>query len=311
MQASKLLERLARSGSKVQLFEVLRSAGVPIALFPPGAPLCGRVVWLKDLEGGVWLGSFECGHRNRESDEEEAGRTGSGEKPCVSGSGAVVQDGAAWLMAWPPIAIWRISYGGMQYVTFDAVDRSPCGEFDWKTLTWSGDCGEWMISESDVFHVIYRNLDVLLPYPLVGTVYRDEAFGAYLFLTDPPFFAVGERPPRGRRPRFAIYITTYAEEGGGEEESEEELHIYPIPLPEGDFSPADVASSIISPRCQGQRGLSPRVYGMPVSERGPPPEPEEEGGDEYDVDDGDAYEDGGDEVVELPGEEEAGDYEET
>ncbi len=295
MQVSKLLERLARSGSKVQLFEVLRSAGVPITLFPPGAPLCGRVVWLKDLEGGAWLGSFECKDTR-----------------CLSGSGFAVQDGAAWLLAWPPIAIWRVTYGGAQYVTFDAVDKSPCGEFDWNMLTWSGNCGDWMAGESDVLHVMYRNLDVLPPYPLVGTLHRDEAFGAYLFLTDPPSFAVGERPPRGRRPRFAIYITAYAEEGeGGEEGAEEEVYIYPIPLPEGGFDPGAVASAIVAPRCQGQRGMSPRVYGMPASERRPPPEPEEEGGDEYDVDEGDAYEDGGDEVVDLTGEEEAGDYEET
>jgi hypothetical protein len=301
MQVSRLLERLARSGSKVQLFEVLRSAAVPIALFPPGAPLCGRVVWLDELEGGAWLGSFECRLNKK-----------SGRKTCMSGSGAVVQDGGAWLLAWPPIAIWRITYGTVQYVTFDAVDRSPCGEFEWKTLTWSGDCGDWMVGESDVLHVLYHNLDVLPPYPLVGTVHRDEAFGAYLFITDLPSFAVGERPPRGRRPRFAIYITAYAEEDGGEEEgTEEEVYIYPIPLPEGDFDPAAVVSAVISPPCRGRRGMSPRVYGMPASKRGPPPEPEEEGGDEYDVDDGDAYEDGGDEVGELPGEEEGEDYEET
>jgi hypothetical protein len=299
MQVSKLLERLARSGSKVQLFEVLRSAGVPIALFPPGAPLCGRVAWLDELEGGAWLGSFECQDKN-------------GKKICTSGSGSVAQDGAAWLLAWPPLAVWRVAHGAAQYVTFDAVDRSPCGEFDWKNLTWSGDCGDWMIGESDVFHVMYRNVDILPPYPLVGTVYRDETFGAYLFLTDPPSFAVGERPPMGRRPRFAIYITAYAEEGGDDEEgAEEEVYIYPVPLPDGDFDPAAVVSSIVAPKCQGRRGMSPRVYGMPTSERGPPPEPEEEGGDEYDVDDGDAYEDGGDEVGELPGEEEAGDYEEA
>jgi len=299
MQLSKLLERLARSGSKVQLFEVLRSAGVPIALFPPGAPLCGRVEWLDQLEGGAWLGSFECQDKG-------------GKKTCVSGSGAVAQDGAAWLLAWPPVAVWRVAYGAAQYVTFDAVDRSTCGEFDWETMTWSGDCGDWMIGESDVFHVIYRNVDVLPPYPLVGTVYRDETFGAYLFLTDTPSFAVGERPPKGRRPRFAIYITAYAEEGGGDEEgAEEEVYIYPVPLPEGDFDPAAVVSSIVAPKCQGRRGMSPRVYGMPASQRGPPPEPEEEGGGEYDVDDGDAYEDSGDEDGELPGEEETGDYEET
>ena len=299
MQVSKLLERLARSGSKVQLFEVLRSAGVPITLFPPGTPLCGRVVWLDQLEGGAWLGSFECHLKD-------------GKKICRSGSGFVVPDSAAWLLSWPPVAIWRVAYGTAHHVTFDAVDRSPCGEFDWGTLTWSGDCGDWMVGESGVFHVIYRNMDVLPPYPLVGTVHRDEAFGAYLFITDPPFFAVGERPPRGRRPRFAIYITAYAEEGEGEEEgAEEEVYIYPIPLPEGDFSPADVVSAIVAPRCRGQRGMSPRVYGMPASERGTAPEPEEEGGDEYGVDDGDAYEDGGDEFRELPGEEEAGDYEEA
>lgn len=300
MQLSKLLERLATSESKVQLFDVFRSSGVPIALFPPGGRLCGRVVWLDQLEGGAWLGSFEC----RE--------TKSGGKTCISGSGFETHDGAAWLLAWPPIAIWRVTYGTTQYVTFDAVDRSPCGEFDWKTLTWSGSCDDWMIGESDVFHLIYRNMDVLPPYPLVGTVHRDEAFGAYLFITDPPSFAVGERPPRGRRPSFAIYITAYAEEGGGEEEgAEEDVYIYPIPLPDGDFDPAAVVSAIISPNCQGRRGMSPRVYGMPTSQRRPPHEPEEEGGDEYDVDDGDAYEDGGDEVGELPGEEETGDYEET
>lgn len=246
------------------------------------------------------MGSFEC-----KTDK-------NGRKTCMSGSGSVAQDGAAWLLSWPPVAVWRVAYGATQYVTFDAVDRSPCGEFNWKTLTWSGDCGDWMAGESDVFHVIYRNIDILPPYPLVGTLYRDEAFGAYLFLTDPPSFAVGERPPRGRRPRFAIYITAYAEEGGGEEEgTEEEAYIYPIPLPEGDFSPADVVSAIVMPRCRGQRGMSPRVYGMPASERGPPPEPEEEGGDEYNIDDGDAYEGGDDEVGELLGEEETGDYEET
>lgn len=297
MQFSKLLERLAKSGSKVQLSDVLRSAGVPITLFPPGTPLCGKVVRLGDLEGGAWLGSFEC--------MQEGNR-----KICRSGSGFVTQDGAAWLLAWPPIAVWRGTYGTAQYVTFDAVDKSPCGVFDWNTLTWSGGCNDWMIGESDVLHVMYRNLDILFPYPLVGLVHRDETFGAYLFVTDPPSFAVGERPPRGRRPRFAIYITIYAEEGGGEEEAEEEVYIYPIPLPDGDFNPADVASAIVAPRCQGQRGISPRVYGMPLQRR-PPPEPEEEGGDEYDVDDGDAYEDGGDELGELPGEEEAGDYEET
>jgi hypothetical protein len=81
---------------------------------------------------------------------------------------------------------------------------------------------------------------------------------------------VGKRPPRGRRPRFAIYITTYAEEGGDEEETEEEVYIYPIPLPESNFNPADIVSSIIAPRCQGQRGMSPRVYGMPL-QRGPSP----------------------------------------
>jgi hypothetical protein len=295
MQVSKLLERLARSGSKVQLFEVLRSAGVPITLFPPGAPLCGRVVWLRDLEGGAWLGSFECDNMK-----------------CRSGSGFIVHDGAAWLLAWPPIAVWRVAYGTTHHVTFDAVDRSPCGEFDWKTLTWSGDCGDWMVGESSVFHVIYRSMDVLPPYPLVGTVYRDEAFGAYLFITDPPSFAVGEKPPRGRRPRFAIYFTTYTEEDGGEEEgAEEEVYIYPIPLPDGDFDPAAVVSAIVAPRCRGQMGMSPRVYGMPTSERRPPPEPEEEGGDEYDVDDGDADEDGGDEVGELPSDEEASDYEDA
>ena len=294
MQVSKLLERLARSGSKVQLFEVLRSAGVPITLFPPGTPLCGKVVWLKDLEGGAWLGSFECGAK------------------CRSGSGFVVPDGAAWLLAWPPIAIWRVAYGATHHVTFDAVDRSPCGEFDWGTLTWSGDCGDWMVGESGVFHVIYRNMDVLPPYPLVGVVYRDETFGAYLFLTDSPFFAVGERPPRGRRPRFAIYITAYAEEEGDEEEgTEEEVYIYPIPLPEGGFNPADVVSAIVAPRCRGQRGMSPRVYGMPTSERRPPHEPEEKGGDKYDIGDGDSYEDGRDEVGELPSEEETGGYEEA
>jgi hypothetical protein len=300
MQLSKLLERLARSGSKVQLFEVLRADGVTITLFPPGAPLCGRVVWLDQLEGGAWLGSFEC----------KAGE--NSKKICTSGSGSVAQDGAAWLLVWPPTAVWRVAHGAAQYVTFDAIDRSPCGEFDWSTLTWSGNCGDWMISESDVLHVMYRNIDILPPYPLVGTVYRDETFGAYLFLTDPPSFAVGERPPRGRRPRFAIYITAYAEEGGDDEEgAEEEVYIYPVPLPDGDFDPAAVVSSIVAPRCQGRRGMSPRVYGMPTSERGPSPEPEEEGGDEYDVDDGDAYEDGGDEVGELPGEEETGDYEEA
>ena len=298
MQVSKLLESLASSGSKVQLTEVLRRSGTPIMLFPPGAPLCGRVVWLRDLEGGAWLGSFECRQKgNREV--------------CISGSGFAAQDGAAWLLAWPPIAIWRVTYGTTQYVTFDAVDRSPCGEFDWKTLTWSGDCGDWMVGESDVLHVMYRNLDILPPYPLVGAVYRDETFGAYLFFTDPPSFTVGERPPRGRRPRFAIYITAYAEEGGGDEEAEEEVYIYPIPLPEGDFSPSDIISAIVAPRCQGQRGMSPRVYGMPALERWAPHEPEEKGGDEYDVDYGDAYEHGGDEVGELPGGEEAGDYEET
>jgi len=314
MQVSRLLERLARSGSKVQLFEVLRSVGVPIVLFPPGTPLCGKVVWLDQLVGGMWLGSFECGRKTGELSAEENGGSGgreSGRKPCMSGSGFVAQDGAAWLLAWPPVAVWRVTHGATQYVTFDAVDKSPCGEFDWKTLTWSGDCGGWMIGESDVLHVMYRNVDVLPPYPLVGAVYRDETFGAYLFFADPPSFTVGERPPRGRRPRFAIYITAYAEEGGGEEETEEEVYIYPIPLPEGDFDPAAVVSSIIAPRCQGQRGMSPRVYGMPTSERGPSSEPEEEGGDEYDVDDGDAYEDGGDEVGELPGEEETGDYEDT
>jgi hypothetical protein len=295
MQVSKLLERLARSGSKVQLFDVLRSAGVSIMLFPPGTPLCGKVVWLKDLEGGAWLGSFECGSAK-----------------CASGARFVVQDGGAWLLSWPPIAVWRVAYGAAQYVTFDAVDRSTCGEFDWKTLTWSGDCGEWMVGESDVFHVMYQSLDVLPPYPLVGVVHRDEAFGAYLFLTDQPFFAVGERPPRGRRPRFAVYITAYAEEGGGDEEgAEEDVYIYPIPLPDGDFDPANVISAIISPTCRGQRGMSPRVYGMPTSERRPSPEPEEEGGDEYDIDDGSAHEDGGDEVGELLGEEEGEDYEET
>jgi hypothetical protein len=304
MQVSKLLERLAKSGSKVQLFEALRSAGVPITLFPPGAPLCGKVVWLDQLEGGAWLGSFECG---LEDDK----------KICRSGSGAVAQDGAAWLLAWPPIAIWRITYGTAHSVTFDAVDvhhgeSSSCGMFDWKSLTWSGGCGDWMVGDSSVFHVIYRNVDVLPPYPLVGTVYRDETFGAYLFVTDPPSFMVGEKPPRGRRPRFAIYITTYAEEGGGEEEgAEEEVYIYPIPLPEGDFNPADVVSAIVAPRCQGQMGMSPRVYGMPTSERRPSPEPEEEGGNEYDVDDGDAHENGNDEVGELPGDEEAGGYEEA
>jgi hypothetical protein len=297
MQVSKLLETLASSGSKVQLFEVLRRSGTPITLFPPGAPLCGKVVWLDDLDGGAWLGSFEC-------------KLIKGiKKVCESGDGSTAQDGAAWLLAWSPIAIWRITRGATQYVTFDAVDRSPCGEFDWKTLTWSGGC-EWMVGESDVLHVMYRNLDVLPPYPLVGTLYRDETFGAYLFLTDPPSFTVGERPPRGRRPRFAIYITARAEEGGGEEEAEEEVYIYPIPLPEGDFSPADIISAIVAPRCRGQRGMSPRVYGMPLQRR-PPHEPEEEGGDEYDVDDGDSHEDGGDELGELPGEEEAGDYEET
>jgi hypothetical protein len=280
MQVSKLLELLAESGSKVQLFEVLRSSGASIMLFPPGATLCSKVVWLRDLEGGAWLGSFECG-----------------DVSCRSGPGFVAQDGAAWLLAWPPLAIWRVTYGAAQYVTFDAVDRSPCGEFDWDAMTWSGECSDWMIGESDVFHVVYRNLDVLPPYPLVGTVHRDETFGAYLFFTDPPSFAVGERPPRGRRPRFAIYITAYAEGGGEEEGAEEEVYIYPIPLPEGNFSPAEVVSSIIAPRCQGQRGMSPRVYGMPApSQRGPPHEPEEEGGDEYDVDYGDAEEGGGDEL---------------
>jgi hypothetical protein len=306
MQVSKLLERLAASGSKVQLSELLRSSGVPIVLFPPGVTLCGRVVWLDELEGGAWLGSFECKWNKR-----------SNRKICVSGSGFETHDGAAWLLAWPPIAVWRVTYGGAQYVTFDAVDKSPCGEFDWNTLTWSGDCGEWMIGgESDVLHVMYRNLDVLPPYPLVGTIHRDETFGAYLFLTDPPSFAVGERPPRGRRPRFAIYITAYAEEGSGEEETaEEEVYIYPIPLPDGNFDPADIAagivSSIIAPNCRGQRGMSPRVYGMPASERRPSPEPEEEGGDEYDVGDGGSDEEGGDELGELPGEEETGNYEET
>jgi len=299
MQVSKLLERLATSGSKVQLFDVLRSSGVSIMLFPPGAPLCGRVAWLDELEGGAWLGSFECKS------------TRDNKKTCASGSGFVGQDGAAWLLAWPPIAIWRVTYGATQYVTFDAVDNSTCGEFDWGAMAWSGDC-EWMIGESDVFHLLYRNTDVLPPYPLVGTVYKDEVFGAYLFITDPPSFTVGERPPRGRRPRFAIYIAAYAEEGAGEEESaEEEVYIYPIPLPEGDFDPSKVVSSIIGPKCQGRRGMSPRVYGMPASERGPPPEPEEEGGDEYDVDDGNADEEGGDEFGDLPGEEEAGDYEEA
>jgi hypothetical protein len=284
MQVSKLLERLAASGSKVQLFEVLRSFGVSITLFPPGAALCGKVVWLDELEGGAWLGSFECELRDNE-------------KVCASGSGFEVHDGAAWLLAWPPIAVWRVEYGGTQYVTFDAVDRSPCGEFDWDATTWSGDCGEWMIGESGVLHVLYRNFDVLLPYPLVGTVHRDEVFGAYLFVTDLPSFAVGERPPKGRRPRFAIYITAYEEEGGGEDEgAEEEVYIYPIPLPEGSFDPGKVVSSIIEPRCRGQMGMSPRVYGMPASGRGPPHEPEEEGGDEYDVDGGDADEYGNDEL---------------
>jgi hypothetical protein len=300
MQVSKLLELLAKSGSKVQLFEVLRRSGTPITLFVPGAQLCGRVVWLDELEGGAWLGSFEC-------DLDKSGR-----KTCMSGSGFLAQDGAAWLLAWPPIAVWRVAYGGTQYVTFDAVDRSPCGEFDWSAMTWSGNCSDWMIGESDVLHVMYRNIDVLPPYPLVGTVRRDETFGAYLFITDPPSFTVGERPPRGRRPRFAIYITAYAEEGGGEEEgTEEEVYIYPIPLPEGNLDLLAVASSIVAPRCQGRRGMSPRVYGMPTLQRRAPPEPEEEGGDEYDVDDGDAYEDGDDEVGELSGGEETGDYEET
>jgi hypothetical protein len=299
MQVSKLLESLARSGSKVQLFEVLRSEGVPITLFPPGTPLCGKVVWLEDLEGGAWLGSFEC--------ELEDDR-----KICRSESNFEIQDGAAWLLAWPPIAVWRVVHGAAQYVTFDAVDRSPCGEFDWKTLTWSGNCNDWMIGESDVFHVMYRNMDVLPPYPLVGVVHRDEAFGAYLFITDPPSFMEGGRPPRGRRPRFAIYITAYAEENSGEEEgAEEEVYIYPIPLPDIEFNPAEVVSSIVAPRCQGRRGMSPRVYGMPTSERRPSPKPEEEGGDEYDIDDGDADEDSDDEVGELPGDEEAGDYEEA
>jgi hypothetical protein len=299
MQVSKLLERLATSGSKVQLFDVFRSSGVPIVLFPPGVMLCGKVVWLDELEGGAWLGSFECKWRGDR-------------KFCTSGSGFEAHDGAAWLLAWPPIAVWRVTYGGAQYVTFDAVDKSPCGEFDWNTLTWSGGCSDWMIGESDVLHVMYRNLDVLPPYPLVGTVHKDETFGAYLFVTDPPSFAVGERPPRGRRPRFAIYITAYAEESSGEEETaEEEVYIYPIPLPDGNFNPADIVSSIVAPNCQGQRGMSPRVYGMPTSERRPPPEPEEEGGDEYDVGGGDADEEGGDELGELPGEEETDDYEET
>jgi hypothetical protein len=300
MQVSKLLERLAASGSKVQLSEVLRSTGASIMLFPPGVPLCGKLEWLDQLEGGAWLGSFECmWDRNNK-------------KICMSGSGAVSQDGGAWLLGWPPMAVWRITYGAGQYVTFDVVDRSSCGEFDWKNLMWSGNCGEWMIGESDVFHVMFRNLEVLLPYPLVGTLYRDETFGAYLFITDPPFFAVGERPPRGRRPRFAIYITSYADEGGGNEEgTEEEVYIYPIPLPEGDISPEDVVSSIVAPRCRGQRGMSSRVYGMPSSKRRASPEPEKEGGSEYNIDDGDAYEDGGDEVGELPGEEETGYYEET
>jgi hypothetical protein len=179
-------------------------------------------------------------------------------------------------------------------------------------MTWSGNCSDWMIGESDVLHVMYRNIDVLPPYPLVGTVHRDETFGAYLFFTDPPSFAVGERPPRGRRPRFAIYITAHSEEGGGEEEgAEEEVYIYPTPLPEGVLDPTKVVLSIIEHGCQGRRGMSPRVYGMPELQRGASPEPEEEGGDEYDVDDGDAYEDGDDEVGELSGEEEAGDYGET
>jgi len=306
MQVSSLLERLAKSGSKVQLFEILRASDVSITLFPPGMPICVKPVMLKDLRGGAWLGSFFCNKNG-----------------CMAGAGGdafIVPRGAGWLLGWPPLAVWYLLHKDIGYVTFDAVDVAsgpdgdvPCGEFNWDTMTWSNNCGGWMVGESDVFHAVYGGIGVMLPYPLVGTVYKDDVFGAYLFITEVPEFPVGYTPPAGRRPRFAIYITAYSEESGGgsdeEEGSEERVYIYPIPLPDRDVDPAAVISSILMPKCGGMRGITTRVYGM--LQRRPTSEPEEKGGGEDDVEDGNSDEDGGEDVEELSGEDEGGDYEET
>jgi hypothetical protein len=302
MQVSSLLERLAKSGSKVQLFEILRALDASITLFPPGVPLCVKPVRLGDLRGGAWLGSFFC---------KEDG--------CMAGAGGeafIVPRGSAWLVRWPPIAVWTLVYRDIGYVTFDAADSAsssdddpPCGEFSWDAMKWSGDCSGWMVGESDVFHAVYGGMEVMLPYPLAGTVYKDDVFGAYLFVTDPPEFPVGPTPPAGRRPRFAIYITAYSEESGEESEegSEERIYIYPIPLPDRDIDPASIISSMLASECRGMRGITTRVYG--ILQGGTSPEPEEEGGDEHDVDDGDGGEDGDEDVGELSDEEEGDDYE--
>jgi len=260
MQASKLLERLTASRSKLQLLEVLKAAGAEMSLFPPGMPLCVRYAYFDSIKsGGTWLGSFACD-----------------ESKCASGGGHEVVRRAVWHVAWPPLAVWRIAYAGGEYVTFDLAEEADCGAFDWEAMRWSG-C-EWMRGESDVLLYIFGSpMRVLPPYPLIGRAERDDFFGAYVFITDEPKYPVAGIPPTGRKPRFAIYLTVYEED---DDDDGETVYLLPVPLPpDKEFEEVKDAihKAFTSPPCDGASGILTRAYGRPdMSKRAPARGPEDE-----------------------------------
>ncbi len=272
----------------MQLSEVAKSAGYSIALFPPGVPLCARTEPLDGLAGGLWLGTFDCDGRS-----------------CANGAGfRADRPEETWLLAWPPIAIWRIGgVGELSLVTFDLAERATCGEFNWGRMRWEGDC-RWMSGTSDVFDVMYRSFDVLMPYPMVGRVEKDEVFGGYVFVADPPAVRVDpENAPRGRASGFAVFLTAY-ETAGDDEEETKTLYIIPVPLPpDADFEEVreEIYRAFETP-CQGTPGITPRVY--KALKRRPAQEPQGEGGGE----DGEEEEDGDEYGEERLGDEWEEDY---